>query len=294
METMKRIFILLGSLDRRIIFLIVGLSVLIPLLKPEWVSLPIRPRPESQIVFNEINKLNEGDKILLSFDYGPSTKPEIHPMSIAILKHLFAKNIQVYGFALWPDGNFMSTEAFSEVSHDYGKEYGVDYVNLGYKPGSEAVVKGIAADIRALYTVDLKGTSINDIPMMKDVINVENFDFVFSLSAGFPGSTEWVQYACDPKNIPLSTGVTSIQVTDILPYVENGQIRGILAGMPGAAEYESLVEVELKEMELSVKPGKASGMMAAQSIAHVVIVLFIIFGNITYYITRKNKGKDKI
>jgi len=294
METMKRIFILLGSLDRRIIFLIVGLSVLIPLLKPEWVSLPIRPRPESQIVFNEINKLNEGDKILLSFDYGPSTKPEIHPMSIAILKHLFAKNIQVYGFALWPDGNFMSTEAFSEVSHDYGKEYGIDYVNLGYKPGAEAVVKGIAADIRALYTVDLKGTPINDIPMMKDVVNVENFDFVFSLSAGFPGSTEWVQYACDPKNIPLSTGVTSIQVTDILPYVENGQIRGILAGMPGAAEYESLVEVELKEMELSIKPGKASSMMAAQSIAHVIIVLFIIFGNITYYITRKNKGEDRI
>ncbi len=294
METMKRIFILLGSLDRRIIFLIVGLSVLIPLLKPEWVSLPIRPRPESQIVFNEINKLNEGDKILLSFDYGPSTKPEIHPMSIAILKHLFAKNIQVYGFALWPDGNFMSTEAFSEVSHDYGKEYGIDYVNLGYKPGAEAVVKGIAADIRALYTVDLKGTPIHDIPMMKDVVNVENFDFVFSLSAGYPGSTEWVQYACDPKNIPLSTGVTSIQVTDILPYVENGQIRGILAGMPGAAEYESLVEVELKEMELSVKPGKASSMMAAQSIAHVIIVLFIIFGNITYYITRKNKREDKI
>ena len=294
MEIMKRIFILLGSLDRRIIFLIVGLSVLIPLLKPEWVNLPIRPRPESQIVFNEINKLNEGDKILLSFEYGPSTKPEIHPMSIAILKHLFAKNIQVYGFALWPDGNFMSTEAFSEVSHDYGKKYGIDYVNLGYKPGAEAVVKGIAADIRALYTVDLKGTPINDIPMMKDVVNVENFDFVFSLSAGYPGSTEWVQYACDPKNIHLSTGVTSIQVTDILPYVENGQIRGILAGMPGAAEYESLVEAELREMELSVKPGKASSMMAAQSIAHVMIVLFIIFGNITYYITRKNKGEDKI
>ena len=294
MGIVKKIFILLGSLDRRIIFLIVGLSVLIPLLKPELVNLPIRPRPESQIVFNEINKLNEGDKILLSFEYGPSTKPEIHPMSIAILKHLFAKNIQVYGFALWPDGNFMSTEAFSEVSHDYGKKYGIDYVNLGYKPGAEAVVKGIASDIRALYTVDLKGTPINDIPMMKDVANITDFDFVFSLSAGFPGSTEWVQYACDPKNIPLSTGVTSIQVTDILPYVENGQIRGILAGMPGAAEYESLVEVELKEMELSVKPGKASGMMAAQSIAHVVIVLFIIFGNITYYITRKNKGEDRI
>jgi len=69
MEAIKKIFILLGSLDRRIIFLIVGLSVLIPLLKPEWIDLPIRPTPESQIVFDEINKLNAGDKMLLSFEY---------------------------------------------------------------------------------------------------------------------------------------------------------------------------------------------------------------------------------
>ena len=291
MEVIKKIFISLGSLDRRIIFLIVGLSVLIPLLKPEWIDLPIRPTPESQIVFDEINKLNAGDKMLLSFEYSPSTKPEIHPMAIAILKHLYAKNIQVYGFALWPDGNFMSTEAFSEVSDDYDKKYGVDYVNLGYKPGQEAVIKGISSDIRTLYTVDLQGTSINDIPMMKDVVNIEDFDFVFSLSAGYPGSKEWVQYACDPKNIPLSTGCTSIQVTDIMPYVENDQIRGILAGMPGAAEYESLVEAELQKMEIVGKPGEASGMMAAQSIAHVVIVLFIIFGNISYFITRKKNRK---
>ena len=291
MEAIKKIFILLGSLDRRIIFLIVGLSVLIPLLKPEWVNLPIRPTPESQIVFDEINKLNAGDKMLLSFEYSPSTKPEIHPMAIAILKHLYAKNIQVYGFALWPDGNFMSTEAFSEVSDDYDKKYGVDYVNLGYKPGGEAVIKGIASDIRTLYPADLQGTSINDIPMMKDVVNIEDFDFVFSLSAGYPGSKEWVQYACDPNNIPLSTGCTSIQVTDIMPYVENDQIRGILAGMPGAAEYESLVEAELQKMEISVKPGEASGMMAAQSIAHVVIVLLIIFGNISYFITRNKNRK---
>ena len=291
MEAIKKIFIALGSLDRRIIFLIVGLSVLIPLLKPEWIDLPIRPTPESQIVFDEINKLNAGDKMLLSFEYSPSTKPEIHPMAIALLKHLYAKNIQVYGFALWPDGNFMSTEAFSEVSDDYDKKYGVDYVNLGYKPGGEAVIKGIASDIRTLYPADLQGTSLNDIPMMKDVVNIEDFDFVFSLSAGYPGSKEWVQYACDPNNIPLSTGCTSIQVTDIMPYVENDQIRGILAGMPGAAEYESLVGAELQKMEISGKPGEASGMMAAQSIAHVVIVLFIIFGNISYFITRKKNRK---
>tara|TARA_B100000945_G_C20385417_1_gene599471 strand:+ start:520 stop:1392 length:873 start_codon:yes stop_codon:yes gene_type:complete len=289
MELIKRIIIRLGTLDRRIIFLIVGLSVLIPLIKPEWVALPILPRPHSQIVFNEINKLNKDDKILLSFEYGPSTMPEIHPMAIALLKHLFSKNIKVYGTALWPDGNFMSTDAFSQISKKFGKKYGIDYVNLGYKPGAEAVVKGIASDINTLYSVDLNGTKLAEIPMMKNIKNISDFDFVFSLSAGFPGSKEWVQYACDPANIPMSTGSTSIQVTDIIPYVENGQIRGILAGMPGAAEYEKLVDDELKKNGLNPQPGEASSMMAAQSIAHVMIVLFIILGNITYFLTqRKN------
>ena len=293
MEAVKNIFIKLGSLDKRIIFLIVGLSVLLPLLKPDWFSLPIRPKPHSQIVFNEINKLNAGDKVLLSFEYGPSTKPEIHPMSIALLQHMFSKGIKVYGIALWPDGNFMSTDAFESTADDFGKKYGVDYVNLGYKPGGEAVIKGIASDIPTLYPMDLKGDAIEGISMMKDIKNVEDFDFVFSLSAGFPGSKEWVQYATDPKKIPMSTGCTSIQVTDIVTYVENEQIRGILAGMPGAAEYEELVKVELEKMGIYVQPGEASSMMSAQSMAHVVIVLFIIFGNITYFLTRTNKRKGQ-
>ncbi len=132
---------------------------------------------------------------------------------------------------------------------EYNKKIGIDYVNLGYKPGGEAVIKGIASDIRTLYTVDLNGISLDEIPMMQNVNNVEDFDFVFSLSSGTPGSKEWVQYATDPKGIPMSTGCTSIQVTDIVPYVENGQIRGILAGMPGAAEYEELVKTELKNAQ---------------------------------------------
>ena len=291
METLKNIFIKLGSMDRRIIFLLVGLSVLFPLLKPDWFTLPIRPKQHSQIVFDEINKLEAGSKVLLSFEYGPSTKPEIHPMTIALLRHMFVKDIKVYATALWADGNFMSTDAFDEVAAEYNKKIGIDYVNLGFKPGGEAVIKGIASDIRTLYTVDLNGISLDEIPMMQNVNNVEDFDFVFSLSSGTPGSKEWVQYATDPKGIPMSTGCTSIQVTDIVPYVENGQIRGILAGMPGAAEYEELVKTELKSRGLVINPGEATSMMSAQSMAHVVIVILIIFGNITYYLTRNNKRK---
>ena len=60
-------------------------------------------------------------------------------------------------------------------------------------------------------------------------------------------------------------------------------------------KYHALIATvyeELKKINKEVKPGQATSMMAAQSIAHVIIVIFIIFGNITYYLTRKNQRKE--
>ena len=117
---------------------------------------------------------------------------------------------------------------------------------------------------------------------MHDFINkVEDFDFIFSASAGYPGTLEWVQYASDPTGVALSTGTTSIMVNDIMPMVNSGQVQGILAGMPGAAEYEALIG----------SPGIGTSGMDAQSIAHLVIVLFIVFGNITYFIETQRSKK---
>ena len=94
MNNIKNIFIKLGDMDRRYIFILILLSVLIPLLKPNWVNIPIKTTKNSEIVFTEINNLSAGDKILISFEYGASTKPEIHPMSIALLNHLFYKKLK--------------------------------------------------------------------------------------------------------------------------------------------------------------------------------------------------------
>ena len=55
----------------------------------------------------------------------------------------------------------------------------------------------------------------------------------------------------------------------------------VLAGMPGAAEYESLIG----------QKGSATSGMDAQSVAHLVIVLFIVLGNISYFIDRKRSRK---
>jgi len=266
--------------DRRWIFLVIALSVILPLYFP--LGLPIRPTPTTQQVYDTIDALPHGSKILVSCEYGPSTKPEIHPMVLSVLRHLFKNEHKVYVTCLWPDGQFLASKALDLVGRDeYGLTYGEDYVLLGFRPGNEAVVKGIVSDIRKLYTIDAKGTKVTEIPMMNGVNRFEDFDFLFSASAGYPGTIEWVQYAADPTNVPMSTGTTSIQVNEVMPYVAAGQVQGILAGMPGAAEYEALIGV----------PGIGTSGMDAQSIAHLVIVLFIVLGNVGYLIERNRSKK---
>ena len=86
-------------------------------------------------------------------------------------------------------------------------------------------------------------------------------------------------------------------VTDAIPYVESGQLKGILAGMPGAAEYEKMVydyltneltnNNEYINENASITKGKAFSRMSAQSVAHLVMVSFILLGNLSYYYQRK-------
>jgi len=296
---MNKYITILGNLDRRIIFLLIGLSVLIPLIKPNWVELPIKIDNNTQVVYDSISDLQDGDKVLLSFEYGASTKPEVHPMAVAVLKHLFSKGIKVYIVSLWPEGPIMAKLAMDEIisSDLFNIEDGKDYIMFDYKVGGMIVIKNIADDFRGIYKQDYNRIPIEQLQIMEGVYSVEDFDFVFDFSAGVPGNAEWVQYACDPKNVPLSSGCTSIMVTDAIPYVESGQLKGILAGMPGAAEYEKMVydyltneltnNNEYINENASITKGKAFSRMSAQSVAHLVMVIFILLGNLSYYYQRK-------
>ncbi len=292
----------LDSLDRRIIFLIIGLVVLIPLLLP--LGLPIETTQLTEDAFYALDDLPQDAKILLSFEYGPSTKPEIHPMAISVLRHLFSKGNKVIIMCLWPDGLFMANEALDLVARqEFGLVYGVDYVNLGYRPGNEAIIKGITKSFEANFSIDSRGTNITDIPIMNDIQTARDVDFIFSLSAGYPGAIEWVLYAGDPLQVPVSSGNTSIQVNQLLPYVKSGQMKGSVAGMPGAAEYETMVIRKIednigiitdkaRELLPNFKERRnATKFMDAQSIAHLMIVLFIILGNISFFVKRRKQRK---
>ncbi|MCB1161122.1 MAG: hypothetical protein R3C71_09835 [Candidatus Krumholzibacteriia bacterium] len=276
----------ISTLDRRWIFLMIGLSVALPLMFP--FSQPVKISPSVEQVYDALSKLEDGSRVLVSFEYGPSTLPEIHPMSYSVLNYLFDHGHKVIITCLWPDGLFMSQDILERITRERPNlKYGVDYVNLGYKPGNEVVIKAITGSFSATFPVDTMGQPLSSYPIMEGMENLANIDFIFSLSAGYPGTVEWVQYAADPLRKPMSTGCTAVQVTEVVPYVQSGQCKGILGGLSGAAEFEQLLVHKGDAKEI----GQANSGMAAQGIAHLVIVAFIIIGNLAFYAERRRQRK---
>ena len=121
MRFLEDMILKLGSVDRRFIFLLIGLAVLIPLLRP--VDLPIKETPTTRKVYDAIEAIPSNSKVLMSFDYGPSTKPEIHPMTLGVMRQLLRDDHQIYITCLWPDGLYMALDALEEINQEFKRKF---------------------------------------------------------------------------------------------------------------------------------------------------------------------------
>ncbi len=278
----------LGNLDRRVIFVLMALAVIIPLALRMNLPIPIDQGP-SMDLYNMIDALPEGSRVLLSFDYDPSTMPELQPMAIALVQQLMTKDIKIVSMALWPMGVSLGNEALIAVSDSLGREEYVDWVNLGYKTGGGVLIVRLGSDIKSVFPVDYDGNSIDDMPVMQGVNKLGDLDMIISLSAGEPGIETWVMMAGDRYNLPVGGGCTAVSAPQLYPFLATGQLIGLLGGLKGAGDYETMVRVGVE----NPPPGIAIAGMAAQSVAHLVIMLFIIIGNIAYLSEKKRKGGAK-
>lgn len=277
---------LLFQLDRRIIYLAIVLAVTVPLLL--HFEIPLTPTPIVRSLFDAIEALPPGSKVILSFDYGPSTVPENDPMAFALTQHLLTLNHNVYMMALWATGSRNLDRTIDKViRRDFPeKRYGVDYVKLGYKAGDEGLINTLFKDFKTMYTTDAHGTNIDSVPMMEDIETLKSFDMILNVGSGRPGTKEWIQYAGDRGNIPIGAGVTAVEALLLYPYYPR-QLKGLMGGLQGAAEYETALIMKYPQFRETAR--QAQIYMGPQSVAHYVIILLVILGNLSYFLERRRK-----
>lgn len=284
----------LERIDRRVAFLLMGLAVAIPILWP--LPLSYRPSPLAQAAFDAIDRLPDGSRIAFSFDYDPASSGELQPMANAFLYHCARKRHRLYFMALWAPGKTICTDTIAAILPKYRPEavYGTDYVELGYQAGNQGVIKIAATDLRQQFKTDVRGTPLDSIPMMSGVGSLQAMDLLVTVSAGDPGSKEWVQYLCTPfPKTRMVTGTTGVQSVSLYPYIPN-QIAGMLGAIKGAAEYEAIVN-ERYPVDGHAVPELAEGgrRMGPQLVAHLLMVALIVLGNVIFLMQRKARREGR-
>jgi hypothetical protein len=280
-------------IDRRIIYLLMAIGALIPIIRP--IGLPVVPTEPVKGLFDKIETLGPGDAVIVSFDYGPSSEPELNPMAEAIMRHCFMRDIKMLIMAIFPLGGVnMAIREVEKISGEFDLEYGVDYVNLGYKDGAQAAMKVMAVSILEVFPADVDGGDTGDMPIMQEVRNYDDVAVVISLATGIIGEW-WADLVNAQFGVPVAVGCTAVSAPKYYAFLRAGQMIAVLGGLKGASEYEELLKRKYESARLTYadpeeKKLSATTGMDVQSIIHVIIIAFIVFGNVMYFATRKEGG----
>lgn len=267
----------LGKIDTRVIYTLLILVLLFPLVKP--LGLPITVSDFTKKSYAVLDGLQTGDKIIMDVGYSVSGASDVQPQTVAILKHLFGKGVRIIFVGNQTDDP-MVIESLVKPYEAGGKQYGVDFVNLGYLAGGENAIAAYCQNLKKSYPVCFRGQDTTTLPILEGVNSASDVKmFVFFSTQN---SDMYVRQVSQYK-IPIIGGLINTISPQAIPYVNAGQLAGILIGLRGGAEYEMLMKA----------PGQGVASMDAQSMGHLLIIAFIIFANVSYLATRgKGTGKE--
>lgn len=265
-------------LDRRWVYLMMALAVIFPAVVT--FTVPVGISKEVRSVYDFVDHLKPGDNLFVAIDFDPGTLAELQPMTEAILTQAFNHGAHVVLTALSQFGPSMAEEIIEGVAAKTGKKRDIDYTFLGYKPYPGIVILAMGSDYRVPFPTDYYGTPLDSIPMMRDMHNYKDVKAVISL-AGSNVADMWIGFGNAKYGVPLALGVTGVMGTDYYPYLQTGQIFGLIPGIKGAAEYEQLAGIR----------GLGSRGMPYQVTTHAVILAFMIVTNVAYITQRRARRR---
>lgn len=285
----------LTKLDRRWIYLLIAVGVVVSLLGPFFVDVSITA-PAARF-YKAINVLPSGSTILVSMDLDPSTLPELEPIMAATVRHAFGRGVKVIGMTLLVEGASIGErimrEAQDEMNDNFAKvgeerriTMGEDWIYLGFRSGYEAVILQLGEEIRRAYPTDFYGVPLDEYPMMAGIHSFDDMGLLVTVS-GTSLPVDWVSYAHTPFGIPVLVGCTAVSAPEFYAYMQTGQMEGILGGLKGAAEYEKMIS----------RPADATRGMVAQMVVHVFIVVLIFIGNFAHYgnrLLKRRRAREQV
>lgn len=266
----------LNDLDSRWMYLALVVVLVIPILKP--IGMPISINKDlTKKAYDTLEAVPTGSIVMFDIAFSPANDTEVSPMVMAVFEQLAKKGVKILVAGQFESGLFFMKDKIASKAQEMGYKYGTDWVNIGFKPGEKATWLMMATDFwKGAMGVDISGAKFESLPLMARIkaLDEKTINTIVIFESGSPGMETWYTYF--PK-IALVKGSVAAEIAGSVRYVQSGQLKGMIPGMRGAAEYEKLIE----------HPGVATQLMDAQSLSALLIVALVILGNVAFFSSKK-------
>lgn len=282
-----RFLVNLQKIDRRIMYLLLAALIFITL---RWglVRMPLPVMDEVKGVYNTIDSIPndkiKGKIVVISIMWNAGTQAENRTQLEVVARHMFMRGVP---FAIVPwdqQGTQIADKTVRDVAKELHKTYGKDWINIGYRPPTnyEMQILSMGQDTWRAWGKDMNGTPMSQIPMMKGVRNAQKFGMVLE-TTGSATLPAWISFMGQTYKVPIAYGPTAVMVPEGYNYVDTGQIVGMIPGLVGAAQYDEMLHHR----------GFAARGADALSMAHLLIIVLIILGNLGYFISRRQTAREQ-
>lgn len=265
-------------IDRRYVFLVLAIVTIWPLISP--MGLPIPISDDTRAFYEGLEAIPDGSVVVMDWElrFG---RPVWATLLTDVFKHLLTKDVYIVhvSFDRSLEGGEQCEMSITRVDPEknFGKEYGVDYVNLGAVAGQIAALQGFVRDPWTQYPTDNRGTLVQNLPIMERLKSGADIDYVIHIGSGVP--EWWIGQLQQEYGTPLYALADAGEATAITPFVESGQIEALLTDMRGAAEYELLTGM----------PSEGIKSMDPINTIHITEALLLVATNVIFFVSGGRK-----
>ncbi len=226
---------------------------------------------------SQIENLATGSPVLVAVDYDPGYAGELKAASNTAIQRLMHNQQRLAVISGVPAGpalaeDLLQTAYYSQHTIDPGFSLNTNTINLGYLPGGITSLKEFALRPQQAARYGLTSTYGGlipwDHPALQGVSKLTDFGMLIVITDSVDSGRAWVEQV-QPflGGVPMLL-ISSAQAAPMLePYVQSGQVQGMISGLAGSVAYENVLQ----------QPGAGlSNWIAFQGGIAVIIALILV------------------
>lgn len=234
--------------------------------------------PGVDAAFTAIESLPPASVVLINWAYDPAFAGEMDQTSLPVLEHLLRRELRLVVVSQLPGGPATARRMLTaaDTGAPVTRQLDAAPVEAGYLPGGISALPLLGeAPARTLPT-DIQGRAVGNRQAIS-ALRTDSPALLLIVAGQAEDVQRWLEQVQPLTDAPLVAVTAAGADPPLRPYVDSGQITGIVSGYAGGIAYQQ----RMGDVITSARQETRRRQMSGQNWAMIVLVLVVVAGNLT-------------